>query len=111
MTLKKILKIIGAAFLMLVVVIVVTIGEVIVSPELGGLPFRSNMSPGDEYKIVLYSSPMPSVAMPGQGSDKPGFVRVYNASSGVLYCTLLNIPMVGQLDNHSVRWNGDTVAI
>jgi hypothetical protein len=43
--------------------------------------YRSYMSPDGRFKMVVYRLPM-LVAMPGQSSDAPGFVRLYDQRSG-----------------------------
>ena len=43
--------------------------------------FRSYLSPDGRFKMVVYRLPMP-MAMPGQSSDAPGFVRLYDQRSG-----------------------------
>jgi hypothetical protein len=47
--------------------------------------------------------------MPGQGSDRDGFARVYNAT-GRLLCEL-DIPMASQVYDNDVRWSGKFVAL
>jgi len=43
--------------------------------------YRSYMSPDGRFKMVVYRLPM-LMAMPGQSSDAPGFVRLYDQRSG-----------------------------
>jgi hypothetical protein len=43
--------------------------------------YRSYLSPDGRFKMVVYRLPM-LVAMPGQSSDAPGFVRLYDQRSG-----------------------------
>src|SRR5262245_44331339 len=43
--------------------------------------YRSYMSPDGRFKMVIYRLPM-LTAMPGQSSDAPGFVRLYDQKNG-----------------------------
>ena len=43
--------------------------------------YRSDNSPDGRFRVVVYRLPMP-VAMPGQSSDAPGFVRLYDQKRG-----------------------------
>ena len=43
--------------------------------------YRSYMSPDGRFKMVVYRLPM-FMAMPGQSSDAPGFVRLYDQRNG-----------------------------
>jgi hypothetical protein len=43
--------------------------------------YRSYLSPDGRFKMVVFRLPM-LMAMPGQSSDAPGFVRLYDQRSG-----------------------------
>ncbi len=43
--------------------------------------YRSYTSPDGRFRMVVYRLPMP-FQMPGQSSDAPGFVRLYDQRSG-----------------------------
>ena len=45
--------------------------------------YRSYFSPDGRFKMTVYRFPM-LAAMPGQSSDAPGFVRLYDQRSGRL---------------------------
>lgn len=45
--------------------------------------YRSYTSPDGRFKMVVYRLPM-FMAMPGQSSDAPGFVRLYDQRSGLV---------------------------
>ena len=109
--LSNVLKIAAATLVMLIVIILVVIGEVVISPKLAATPRATFPSPnGGAYKVVVYVYSLPTVAMPGQGSDRDGFARVYNSASGALLCEI-DVPLAGQVYEHDIRWRGDTVAI
>jgi hypothetical protein len=106
----KMFKTMVIAVFMVVVLTVVAVIAVLINPKLAAVPTRTFESLGGGYKVIVYVYPLPSVAMPGQGSDHDGFVRVYDTTSGAMLCQI-DVPLAGQLDTHAVRWGGNSVAV
>lgn len=100
------LKIMIAAVVIVSIIILVVLSN----PRLMANVRATFISPGGGYKVVLYTYPFPSFAMPGQGSDREGFARVYNTASGALLCEI-DIPLVGQVNERDVRWFPKSVAL
>lgn len=63
----------------------VALGMVLVGcradPKARAEEYRSYLSPDGRFKMVIYRIPM-ETAMPGQASDAPGFVRLYDQRTG-----------------------------
>jgi hypothetical protein len=84
----------------------------IVSPNIGkltALQGRTLVSPDGKYKVVVYLYLRFTAAMPGQGSDRDGFVRVYDADDNLL-CER-EAPMAGQILGPDIRWRERSVSI
>lgn len=64
-------------------------------------------SPDARFRLVVYRRPIWPSAMPGQGSDAPGLVRLYDRSGHLLHEA--KIPMVQQVND--LEWAHDHVTI
>lgn len=102
-------KLVLRAVVMIISIVAVVILVVVINPHMGGVERASFSSPGGDYKAVIYVYSLPTVAMPGQGSDRDGFARVFNAR-GRLLCEM-DIPLAGQVDEHAVRWFPKSVSL
>lgn len=69
--------------------------------------YRSFVSPDGRFKMVVYRLPMLMV-MPGQSSDAPGFIRLYDQRSGRLL-QQANVEMVQLVDR--IEWSSTNVHV
>jgi hypothetical protein len=84
----------------------------IINPNIGKITAsqaRTIVSPDDKYKIVVYVYVGLTAAMPGQGSDRDGFVRVYDANDNLL-CEE-EATLAGQIYGPEIRWRAGSVSI
>ena len=72
-------------------------------PEL----YRSMSSPNGQYRVVVYRYPQRLSVMPGQGSDAPGIVRLFDSSGRKLNET--RVEMVSIADH--VEWFPNDVIV
>ncbi len=96
------------AIALLIGVIIIVISAVVI---LSIAPERAVFfSPDGKYKVITYTKPgIPIFAMPGQGSDRDGFARVYDLA-GNLLCQV-DVPMVGSVYSTDIRWRKKYVSI
>lgn len=64
-------------------------------------------SPDHRFKLVVYRKPIWPSAMPGQASDAPGIVRLYDGSGRLL--NEAPVEMVQLVED--VKWNSDNVDV
>jgi len=69
--------------------------------------YRTSQSPDGKYKIVVYRLTDFSFRMPGQSSDAPGYVRLYDRIGRVLAQT--DVEMVQLADR--ISWEKNKVSI
>ncbi len=69
--------------------------------------YRSYVSPDRRFKMVIYRIPM-DTAMPGQSSDAPGFVCLYDQRTGRML-QQKNVEMVQMIDQF--EWSSTNLHI
>jgi hypothetical protein len=69
--------------------------------------YRVIDSPDSRFRLVVYRRQMWPSAMPGQGSDAPGVVRLYDRSGHLL--DEAEIPMVQRIND--LEWTKDRVTV
>jgi hypothetical protein len=69
--------------------------------------YRVIQSPDHRFRLVVYRRPIWPSTMPGQASDAPGIVRLYDASGRLL--NEAPIEMVQQIND--IEWSPDHVGV
>lgn len=69
--------------------------------------YRSDRSPSGDYLIVVQRYRPRFSAMPGQGADAPGTMRLYNRQGHLLHEA--DLPMVSLADH--IEWGAGYVAV
>ena len=69
--------------------------------------YRVINSPDSRFRLVVYRRQLWPSTMPGQGSDAPGLVRLYDRSGHLL--DEAEIPMVQQIND--LEWSKDRVTV
>lgn len=69
--------------------------------------YRVIESPDSRFRLVVYRRQMWLSTMPGQGSDAPGIVRLYDRSGHLL--DEAEIPMVQRIND--LEWSKDRVTV
>jgi hypothetical protein len=69
--------------------------------------YEAIWSPDTRFQIVVFRKPIWPSAMPGQSSDAPGIVRLYDRSGHLL--NEASIGMVQQVND--IQWSGDRVMV
>lgn len=106
---QKYIRSIITGLAIVIAMTIVAIAAVLINPRLAANERATFISPGGAYRLIVYVYGFPSFAIPGQGSDRDGFARVYNAT-GRLLCEL-DISLAGQVYEKDVRWSGNSVAL
>jgi hypothetical protein len=93
--------------LVLVVVFALIAGAVVLYLNPAAEEYRSVRSPSGDYVVVVRRYPPRLPTMPGQGSDAPGVLRLYDRHGRLVNES--ELPMVSIADQ--IEWGPDYVAV
>ena len=75
-------------------------------PRLRASEYRTYASPDGKFKVVVYRIPQ-LISLPGQSSDAPGFVRLFDGNGKIL--GKADLEMVQLVER--VEWSSNSVSI